>query len=492
MNLKSFPSEIDIEFLKRITNNPKLMRAITRKSMLYFFYLFFGEYATKPIAPFHREMFHLAEDETKKRIGIIAFRGSAKSTVWNTAYVLWAIMGMLKKKHVVVASHTQSRVSDHSLSIAREVEKNNRLRRYLGPFLERQERWSVPIRIIPKYDARITFVSVEEGIRGLRDGPHRPDLIIVDDIEDTNSVRTKEGRNKIFHWLTSELIPAGTPETKVVFIGNFLHDESALMRIKTIIDEKEMDGVFLKIPIADEEGNPTWPGMFPTKESLQEFKRGIPSESAWQLEYMLKYVPEADQIIKPEDIHYYDGDIPRLSYFDNSKGKTVEVLRGNRGVGVDLAISQKDTADYTAMVSGETVFFDRIAKIYIKPFPINERLDFYQTIERAKAIHRIGSSQFYVENVAYQQSAIEQMRRSFIPVIPMHAGGDKHSRFAVAAMYIKNGTVIFPRKGCESLIQQLTYFGIESHDDLLDALVYLILGITEHGGMYWPKVEGIL
>jgi len=444
------------------------------------------------MAPFHRDMFRLAEDDSKKRIGIIAFRGSAKSTLWNTTYALWAIMGRLQKKHVVVVSHTQLRVSDHSLSIAREVEKNSRLRRYLGPFLERQERWSVPVRIIPKYDARITFASVEEGIRGLRDGPHRPDLIIVDDIEDTNSVRTKEGRDKIFNWLTSELIPSGTPDTKVVFIGNFLHNASALMRVKTLIDEGEMDGEFLKVPIADDGGNPTWPGMFPTKESLQEFRRSLPSESAWQLEYMLKYVPDEDQIVKPEDIHYYDAK-PQANYYMEN-GFAVGVMPGMKGVGVDLAISKKDSADYTAMVSGQVIFENEVPKLYIDPNPFKGRVDFNETIERAKAILKTGGgfTQFFVENVAYQQAAVEEFGRHGIPVYPMQATQDKRARLSVAALYIKNGKVLFPRKGCEELINQLIYFGQESHEDLVDSLVYLILGAVNTSAMRLPKVIALL
>jgi hypothetical protein len=51
----------------------------------------------------------------------------------------------------------------------------------------------------------------------------------------------------------------------------------------------------------------------------------------------------------------------------------------------------------------------------------------------------------------------------------------------VAARYIKNGTVKFPRHGCEELITQLLGFGAEKHDDLVDALVYLILGLVGEG-----------
>ena len=51
----------------------------------------------------------------------------------------------------------------------------------------------------------------------------------------------------------------------------------------------------------------------------------------------------------------------------------------------------------------------------------------------------------------------------------------------MAARYIKTGVVKFPRKGAEQLIAQLLGFGIEKHDDAVDALVYLILGVIGDG-----------
>jgi hypothetical protein len=48
----------------------------------------------------------------------------------------------------------------------------------------------------------------------------------------------------------------------------------------------------------------------------------------------------------------------------------------------------------------------------------------------------------------------------------------KRARLQVVAPYIKNGTVLFPRSGCEELLGQIFNIGVESHDDLNDALVY--------------------
>jgi 2-keto-3-deoxy-L-rhamnonate aldolase RhmA len=44
----------------------------------------------------------------------------------------------------------------------------------------------------------------------------------------------------------------------------------------------------------------------------------------------------------------------------------------------------------------------------------------------------------------------------------MHPIKDKRARLRVAARYIKNGVVRFPRTGCEQLITQQLGFGLRS------------------------------
>jgi phage terminase large subunit-like protein len=75
------------------------------------------------------------------------------------------------------------------------------------------------------------------------------------------------------------------------------------------------------------------------------------------------------------------------------------------------------------------------------------------------------SSEFFVEAVAYQQAAIEELERWALSVQAMHPMKDKRARLRVAARYIKNGTVKFPLHGCEQLLTQLLGFGVEKHDD---------------------------
>jgi len=64
--------------------------------------------------------------------------------------------------------------------------------------------------------------------------------------------------------------------------------------------------------------------------------------------------------------------------------------------------------------------------------------------------------------------------------------------------YIQTGIIKFPRNGAEELINQLTGFGIEGHDDLADAFAMAVirsLGIMEDSRAFdvwenWVKENG--
>ena len=60
-----------------------------------------------------------------------------------------------------------------------------------------------------------------------------------------------------------------------------------------------------------------------------------------------------------------------------------------------------------------------------------------------------------------------------------------------SAPYIENGTVLFPRTGCEQLLGQISQFGRgDRHDDLCDGLTTLLNGLVEQG-LELPKIHWI-
>jgi hypothetical protein len=52
------------------------------------------------------------------------------------------------------------------------------------------------------------------------------------------------------------------------------------------------------------------------------------------------------------------------------------------------------------------------------------------------------------------------------------------ARLSLTANSIKSGRILFPKRGAERLIEQLVGFGVERHDDLVDAFTILVLEVV--------------
>ncbi|PIQ80038.1 MAG: hypothetical protein COV79_02585, partial [Parcubacteria group bacterium CG11_big_fil_rev_8_21_14_0_20_41_14] len=186
------------KLIEKILKDRHVRKGVVTKSLDWFFSVYFHTYIKYETAPFQEEIISIAEDQNIKLAVIVAFRGSAKSTLITTASVLWSILGSPQKKFIILLSQTEQKARQHLQNIKRELESNDVLRKDLGPFDEEKNQWGSTAIIIKNFNAKIVIGSVEQSIRGLRFGENRPDLIILDDVEDTNSVRTQEGRNKTY------------------------------------------------------------------------------------------------------------------------------------------------------------------------------------------------------------------------------------------------------------------------------------------------------
>jgi len=370
----------------------------------------------------------------------------------------------------IIISQTQSQVKLHLSNIRRELESNRLLRADLGPFEEREEEWSSGSLVMSKYGARITALSMEQGVRGLRHLSHRPDLIICDDIDDISSIKTKEARDKVFNWFLGDVVPAGDTNTRIIVVGNLLHEDSLMMRLKNMIESDQLDGSFFSFPILNEKGLPIWPGKFKTLKDISILKRKIGDEVTWQREYMLRIISNTERVIHPEWIQFYES-LPQISEDVNLIGIYS---------GVDLAISERTSADCTAIVSVAVYSIVGEIKIFVLPNPVNERLTFPKANDRIKmifeTIHKSERrNKIYIEDVGYQRALIQQLGIEQIPVEGVAVGGaDKRSRIALTSPHIQSGKVLFPKVGCDELINQLVNFGAEKHDDLADAFSMVI------------------
>jgi len=467
-------SKVDRIF-DQVINDQSARKKLVRERIEFFFPVYFHRYMQYETADFHKEIFNILEDDQIKLAVICAFRGSAKSTIVTTAYVLWSILGIQQRKFIVICAQTEQKARQHLFNIKLELTNNELLKRDLGPFEEEKNGLgNATAIIIKKLNVKIMISSVEQNIRGMRHGQHRPDLIILDDIEDTQSVKTREGRDKAFNWLTGEVIPAGDKRTRTIVVGNLLHEDSVIKRLEEKIKRGELshlNAIYREYPIMDEQGNALWAGKYPTPEDIEAERQKTMSETAWYREYLLKIISTEEQVVRPEWIQFYNK-VPHTGF------RSV-------AIGIDLAVSEKTSADCTAMVVGHIYGVGKNMQVYIQPNPINQRAPFPVQVELIKALiatqkQKHWRVKVYVEEVAYQQAMVQLLQSGKYDVEGVPTGRtDKTARLRLVTPFVKEGRVLFPETGCEELIMQLVGFGKEKHDDLADAFAMLILKAIE-------------
>ncbi len=445
--------------IDRILKDTVVRTGITTRSLMWFFRVYLSAYIKYETADFQKEIIHAAEDESNDLVAIAAFRGSSKSTLITTGYVLWSILGKQKRKFAVIMSKTEDKARDHLKNIKLELESNELLKRDLGPFEEERNNLGTYTLFIPKFGAKIMIGSVESSIRGARFGEKRPDLLVIDDPETIESIKTKDGREKTWNWFTGDIRPAGDKGTRTFVLGNLFAKDSLMERLRREIQSGERDGLYLEFPIADDDGNPTWPGKFPNKEAIEAERRNVGDPVAWAREYQLKMITEESQMIDPAWIGKYET-LPRdIKYF---------------AIGVDPAISERDTADCTAIVTVAVAGTGDDERMYVLPNPINRRMSSLATVEAivyvGKALRQIAPVEIYVEDVGYQRSLVQLLQAKGWNVQGVRVDHhDKRSRLSPVSYLVERKDVLFPNVGCDLLIQQLVGFPFEKHDDLVDA-----------------------
>jgi predicted phage terminase large subunit-like protein len=466
------------ELLEKVKTSPAMRRELASRDILWFFVLYFPHYIQYEIAPFHKEMLSLLQDESVRFLATVAFRGSAKSTYCQLVYPLWSILCKRNKHFAVLVNQTQSRGQQALLNIRQECELNNLLIEDFGPFVTASSEWSNSTLVFPEYRARITAVSVSESVRGVRHGEFRPDLIVADDIEDVASSRTQEGRDKAWEFLNSELIPAGDRNTKIVMIGNLVHSDSVMMRVKERITDQRLDGVFRHYPL-ERNSLALWTGKYPDKASIDLLKKQV-SHVDFQREYMLKIISRDEQIVLPEWIQYWQEMPTKIS----------EVL-----IAIDPAFSEKDTACKSAIIVGTIVGSGKQSKLYIHSFPFNQRCRQPKLIAEIEKIYaqvsKLCTCKILVEQAGQQLGLIDSLKAQGLPVIGVPIKGDKYARLSTSSLYIKDGSVLFPKQGNEELVNQLIFFGSEQYKDLADAFSLVTGYLIEKLSKPMPQIFSI-
>jgi len=203
----------------------------------------------------------------ERQLNIISFRGSAKSTLINTIFIMYLIThngkemtfnginGEVRKvtidrRNIVIASETGSSAEDFVVRIRDELRGNERIKYFYHFAVENavdDETGQWTRRAFKINGCYVIGIGQGMQIRGKIKGASRPDLIIFDDIYSENNVQTKEGRDKVSRWFSRAT--ANTVDDlrgMMIFVGTIVHEDTILVQNK-----KSHNWKTLEIPVMD-------------------------------------------------------------------------------------------------------------------------------------------------------------------------------------------------------------------------------------------------
>jgi predicted phage terminase large subunit-like protein len=312
-------------------------------------------------ADFHRELWDLC-CSADKFVAICAPRGHAKSTIITIVYTLAAVL-FREREFVVIVADTESQASLFLGQIKQILEDSKHIQELFG--LKTNEKGLVYekdtdtdfiIQFSDMTKFRIIAKGAEQKLRGMLAGyGKRPDLVVIDDLLNEELVANKDRRDKLRRWVYGSLIPCRSRDGIIRFVGTPMNLDDPLESLMpkdnaktTVVEDlkiwsKRKIGMWKSVKYKAHNHDYSkllWPARN-TKQFFEELKQdfhdqGIPE--VYACEYLCNPIDDS--------IRYFRrGDFLSMTEEDRKKNKTFYIT-------ADLAISQKERADYTAIVVG--------------------------------------------------------------------------------------------------------------------------------------------
>ncbi len=192
-------------------------------------------YFQKPPSKMHAWLGQRLDAMTSLRgskLNVIGPRGGAKSTLGTLTYALRAAVEGWEP-YIWIISDTRNQARCHLENLKLELTGNARLAEDYPQATGQGDVWrAAGIRLVN--GVTIECFGTGQRIRGRRSGANRPTLILCDDLQNDDHMRSATARETSQRWFDGTLLKAGTPQTNVVNLATALHrDALALKLVRT-------------------------------------------------------------------------------------------------------------------------------------------------------------------------------------------------------------------------------------------------------------------
>ena len=430
----------------------------------------------------------ILQDPKSVNMATAAPRGEAKSTLVSQLFTLYCLVTQ-KKRYALIVMDSINQAYPMLESIKVELEFNQRLRIDFPEVAGQGRVWQATT-ILTKANQKVEIAGSGKKLRGLRHGAYRPDLVVLDDIENDEQVRSAEQRDKLHNWLKKTVLPLGVPGEKldVVYIGTILHYDSVLNRtlsskawktakfkaLKKMPDDMALwdkwEDFFLN------EGEAVADAFYHANQAAMD--KG--SEVSWAARPLLTLMK-----IRARDGHAtFDSEYQNdplssddamfanaLTYWTELPGELVYFGALDPSLGKAGA-----SRDPSAILVGG--YHRETGKLYVIEAQVKKRLPDLIIEDVIRMQKQYQCQRWFVETVQFQEFLKDELvKRSAQRGIPVPATAtkpntDKMLRIESLQPHMANGLILL-HSSQATLISQLRHFPKADHDDGPDALEML-------------------
>ena len=468
---------IDAEERKGEEETNKILKSMENNSLLWGM-AYFPHYFRKKSPPFHLRI--LYESMNNLWLAVQSPRGSAKSVIINFLKSMHSIV-FSKKNFIIIIQNTYAKSAASLGNIKLEFRDNKKLRTDFGIMMIKDAEGDT---IFKKLDGSLTRGLCKGAdqlgsIRGERFGAYRPDLIIIDDIEDDEMVRNSERRFELEKQFNEVLNYAGeSGDTQIIFIGTILHDDSLMAKLVSADNYKRFKKLFYKARYdIDGMKRSVWEDKW-SVEDLDDMEREDPSGFAKEMQGD----PSSGLLegIHREDFRYWKIE-ERYAVLLSSDYTVVSrwaLSDCKAAIAYDLAWEEKRDSDFGVIFpafitpGADILYDDYFVKRGLRPeefeetcFAMNDRLE---RLTGKRVVN--GFEKAKLEKVMkWWLGEAMRRRNKFLWLKDLQWDGDKIQRILTRLGNRYSQHVIYHKKGMGDLENQLIRIRSTPHDDIADA-----------------------
>lgn len=416
------------------------------------------------------------------KVAIAAPRRHAKSTAVTLAYVLAAVL-FRNKRYVLVVSDTITQATQFLGDIKKELADNDRIRTLfkVQDFVKDTEDDCI-VKFADGEEFRIAAKGSEQKMRGLKWNNKRPDLIVGDDLENDEIVLNADRRQKFKRWFYGALVPSLSQNGVIRIVGTILHEDSLLNNLMP--SEWDRNTVIEPLKVYSTKSRPSWKAI-KYRAHTDDFKHILWPENydaEWFLAQRQDFIDRGLADVYSQE--YLNEPIDEsVAYFKKqdfvAMNKEDKDARLHYYIAADLAISEKETADYSVFVVAGV---DENKIIHVKNV-IRERLDGRDIVDMCISLQRIYEPELFgIEEMQVSKAIGPFLREEMIRTgvflnlaVLKHGGKDKIARARSIQGRLRAHAVKFNKSGdwYPAFEDELCKFPRGRNDDQVDAIAYL-------------------